>query len=162
MDYLTNVVPIRLACVYKDVLFQKEWICSEYIYILTNRFVHAYIIKECFETNYFIFILRLKQVFYFIFFWGGVSKLKKLGFVSHLALYVYKTMFWFKRVGIFIINVRLQLLCIQYLNMQRDGIYNGRISLDRCTANVSLREILMYLILKRLARYHLQYLYMYI
>lgn len=135
MDYLTNVVPIRLACVYKDVLFQKEWICSEYIYILTNRFVHACIIKECFETNYFIFILRLKQVFYFfVFGGGGGSKLKKLGFVSHLALYVYKTMCWFKRVGIFIINVRLQLLymCVYNISICRETgfIMAGSVSID--------------------------------
>lgn len=89
------------------------------IYILTNRFVHACIIKVCFETNYFIFILRLKQVF---FFGGGEAKLKKVGFVNYLALYVYKTMFWFKRVGIFIINVRLQLLymCVYNISICRE------------------------------------------
>lgn len=106
------------------------------IYILKNCFVHAGVIKVCFETNYFIFILRLKQVFYFIlFFWrGGGSKLKKLGFVSHLALYVYKTMFWFKRVGIFIINVRLQLLymCVYNISICRETgfIMAGSVSID--------------------------------
>lgn len=115
----------RMSCFKRNVYVAN-------IYILTNRFVHACIIKVCFETNYFIFILRLKQVFYFI--WGGGSKLKKLGFVSHLALYVNKTMFWFKRVGIFIINVRLQLLymCVYNISICRETgfIMAGSVSID--------------------------------
>lgn len=102
------------------------------IYIITNRFVHTCIIKVCFcfETNYLIFILRLKQEF---FFWGG-AKLKKVGFVNYLAIYVYKTMFWFKRDRIFIINVRLQLLymCVYNISICRETgfIMAGSVSID--------------------------------
>lgn len=40
-------------------------------------------------------------------------------------------MVWFKRVGIFVISIRLRLLYMRvYSNMQRDGIYNGSVSID--------------------------------